>query len=187
MKKLIGIFILMLAVAVPVQAKEVAGVEIPATLDAGGVELVLNGAGVRTKFFMDIYAGGLYLLSPSSSAKAIIAADEPMGIRLHIVSRLVGSDDMEEAVIEGFDNATRGRTGAMEQHIEAFVDVFREPISNDDTYNIVYEPNAGVHVYKNGEFKGTVEGDLAFKQALFGIWLGDKPAHGRLKNGMLGK
>jgi len=187
MKKLIGFFILMLAIAVPVQAKKVAGVEIPDTLDAGGVELALNGAGVRTKYFMDIYVGGLYLTSSSSNAKAIMSANESMGLRLHIVSGMVTGEDMEEAVTEGFDNATNGKTEAMSANIDAFVQVFREPIAKDDTFNIIYEPGAGIQVYKNDEHKGTIVGDMAFKQALFGIWLGDKPAHGKLKSGMLGK
>ena len=39
---------------------------------------------------------------------------------------------------------------------------------------------------KNGVKKGTIEG-LDFKKALFGIWLGNKPADDDLKDGMLGK
>ena len=41
-------------------------------------------------------------------------------------------------------------------------------------------------MYKNGNKKGSIAG-LEFKKALFGIWLGDKPADDDLKTGMLGK
>ena len=39
--------------------------------------------------------------------------------------------------------------------------------------------------YKNGKKRGVIEG-LAFKQALFGIWLGGVPADDSLKEEMLG-
>ena len=42
------------------------------------------------------------------------------------------------------------------------------------------------HVYKNGAKKGSIDGH-DFKKALFGIWLGKKPADDDLKEGMLGK
>ena len=40
-------------------------------------------------------------------------------------------------------------------------------------------------VYKDGKEVGMIEG-LDFKKALFGIWLGAKPADKGLKNEMLG-
>ncbi|HEX4938642.1 MAG TPA: chalcone isomerase family protein, partial [Candidatus Kapabacteria bacterium] len=46
-------------------------------------------------------------------------------------------------------------------------------------------PNEGVKIFKNNELKNTVAGQ-EFKQALFGIWLSDKPAQKSLKDEMLG-
>jgi hypothetical protein len=62
----------------------------------------------------------------------------------------------------------------------------KDKINKKDIFIIVYVPNAGVSVYKNGSKKGTIEG-LDFKKALFGIWLGNNPADDDLKAGMLGK
>ena len=47
-------------------------------------------------------------------------------------------------------------------------------------------PGRGVEVYKNQE-KGSLTEGLIFKQALFGIWLGDKPAQRSLKKELLGQ
>jgi hypothetical protein len=47
-------------------------------------------------------------------------------------------------------------------------------------------PGKGVESYKNGTLQGTIEG-MDFKKALFGIWLGNKPADDDLKAAMLGK
>ena len=73
-------------------ALEIEGVEMPDTLEAGKYGLILNGAGVRTKLFMDLYVAGLYLKAKSSDAETILAADEPMAIRLEIVSGMITSE-----------------------------------------------------------------------------------------------
>ena len=187
MNLLLRVTLLTLLFAAAAQAKQLAGITLPASMMAGDTKLVLNGGGIRTKFMMDIYVGGLYLPAKSSKAKAIIAADEPMAIKLHMVSGMITSEAMEEATMEGFKNTTGGNLKPLAEPIDQFVEVFREPISEGDVFDIVNIPGKGIDVYKNGEFKSTVAGDLAFKQAVFGIWLGDKPAHKKLKSGMLGK
>ena len=69
----------------------------PESLQTGQTQLMLNGAGIRTKFFFDIYVGGLYLKEKSQDATAIIEANEPMAIRLHILSSKATSKKMEKA------------------------------------------------------------------------------------------
>jgi hypothetical protein len=70
--------------------------------------------------------------------------------------------------------------------IDMFKGFFKEKINKKDIFIIVYVPGEGVSVLKNGVKKGTIDG-LDFKKALFGIWLGNKPADDDLKAGMLGK
>jgi hypothetical protein len=50
----------------------------------------------------------------------------------------------------------------------------------------VYVPGKGVNVLKNGKYQDTI-GDLAFKQALFGIWLAETPVDDDLKSELLGQ
>ena len=187
MKKNIALFVLGALLSISTQAMQIGGIKLPDSLQAGDTPLTLNGAGIRTKWMMDIYVGGLYLESNSSAAKQIIAADQPMAIRLHMVSGLITSEKMEDATMEGFKNATGGNTQPLDAYIDSFMAVFREPISEGDVFDLIYEPGKGIDVHKNGEFKDTVDGGLPFKQAVFTIWLGKKPAHGGLKKGMLGK
>jgi hypothetical protein len=180
---LVLIFIIMSPVS---HAREIEGINMPESLEVGKSKLILNGAGVRSKFFMDLYVGGLYLQNKSNNPKEIIEADEPMAIRLHIISSLITSKKMENATREGFENATEGNIEPIKSQIEKFISVFQEKIDEDDIFDMIYSPGKGVEVYKNGESKSTIEG-LAFKQALFGIWLSDKPAQKSLKEEMLGK
>lgn len=167
------------------QAAEVDGHKVPDNLSAGDTELVLNGAGLREKFFMDLYVASLYLTAKQQDASAIIVAQDPMAIRLHIVSGLITSEKMTEATLEGFDNATQGNTAPIQDKIDAFMETFKEEIKEGDVFELVYDPSKGVLVYKNGTLANTITGD-AFKQALFGIWLSDKPAQKSLKKGLLG-
>jgi hypothetical protein len=84
-------------------------------------------------------------------------------------------------------NATGGNTAPLKSSIDSFMAVFREPISNGDVFEIAYEPAASrIRITKNGAHKGDVDGGLEFKQAVFGIWLGAKPAQESLKKEMLG-
>ncbi|MFD1095738.1 chalcone isomerase family protein [Salegentibacter chungangensis] len=166
------------------QTTEVAGVQLPNSVNFGETTLSLNGAGVREKFWMDMYAGGLYLDSKSSDADAIMGANKPMAIKLHIVSKLITSKKMMDAVNEGFENSTNGNTAAISTEIKKFISFFEEQINKDDVFDIVYLPAKGVVVYKNGKEQGTING-MEFKKALFGIWLSDKPADDDLKEAML--
>ena len=179
--------VLTLIITSPVSnAKEIEGVNMPEYLEVAKSKLILNGAGVRSKFFMDLYVGGLYLQNKGNDPKEFIEGDAPMAIRLHIISSLITSKKMEKATREGFENATKGNTGPIKSQIEEFISVFKEKIEKNDIFELIYLPGKGLEVDKNGEFKCRIEGS-AFKQALFGIWLGDKPAQESLKEEMLGK
>lgn len=165
--------------------KELAGVVIPESLKADQVTLILNGAGLRTKLFK-LYVGGLYLEQKTNDAQTIITADAPMAIRLHIISSLITSKKMEEAVREGFLKSTGGKTEPVRDQIEKFISVFKDEIKENDIFDLIYSPGKGTDIYKNAEHRSSIEG-LLFKQALFGIWLCDKPAQMSLKKDMLGK
>jgi len=185
-KQFAAIILAMLMMATLGNAEEIGGINMPESLKRGQTQLMLNGAGVREKFFMDLYVGGLYLREKSADPGAIIEANEPMAIRLHIVSSMITSKKMEKATREGFENATGGNIGPIKVQIEEFISVFKEEIKEGDIYDLIYVPGMGVQVSKNSEFKSTIEG-LPFKKAMFGIWLSDKPAKKSLKKAMLGE
>lgn len=170
----------------PASALEVDGVDVPETYSAMGTELKLNGAGTRSKWFMDLYVGGLYVPSTIDDGQAIINADEPQAITLHIISGMITSDKMKGATMEGFENSTGGDISSIQSEVDAFLDVFSEEIVDGDVFDLVYLPGEGTRVLKNGKPSATIEG-LEFKKALFGIWLSDEPAQESLKEKMLGQ
>jgi len=188
LKKVLILFLFVSLLPVPtLWSKEISGITMPDEFSADGQELVLNGAGVREKFFMDIYVGGLYLQEKASSAADIIKAESPMTIRLHIVSGLVSSEKMSKATREGFEKATGNDLSGIADKVERFIALFnKEEITKQDVFEFIYQPDRGVKVYKNEKHLDTLKGK-DFKEALFGIWLSDDPVQESLKEGMLGK
>lgn len=192
MKKLTySLFILFCAFAMTLTAqaasKEIAGVEVPDTITVDGHELKFNGGGIRSKWFMSLYVGSLYLPEKTDNSNEVIGGDKPMAITLDIVSGMITSERMSDATIEGFENATSGNMEPIQEDVDAFMKNFEEEIKEGDHFRIAYLPEEGVVVYKNGEKTGTVKGGMDFKQALFAIWLGDTPAQESVKQAMLGK
>ena len=115
----------------------------------------------------------------------IIDSDEHCGRKMQIVSSLITSKKMSDAVEEGFEKSTDGKTEGLRERIDKFKAIFsKEEIKKNDIYDIMYIPNKGVIVFKNGKIQPIIKG-LDFKKALFGIWLGDQPADKNLKKDLL--
>ena len=181
-------FALLCAFAMTAQAQEktVEGVELPGTIEVAGNELSLNGAGVRSKWFMSLYVGSLYLPQEFDSAQAIVEADQPMAIQLDIISGMIDSENMTEATMEGFESSTGGNMEPIQDDIDAFMGLFEQEIKEGDQFKITYIPGEGIVGFKNGDRIGTVDGGMDFKKAVFGIWLGDEPAQESVKTAMMG-
>ena len=65
---------------------------------------------------------------------------------------------------------------------------YADPFKKGDEILLVYKPGIGTVFYKNKEKRGVIsDSNKNFKKALFGIWLGDKPADKKLKMKLLGK
>ncbi|MFI5163938.1 MAG: chalcone isomerase family protein [Bacteroidia bacterium] len=160
------------------------GITFPDTYTAGKDKLILNGGGTREKFWMDMYVAGLYLTAKSKDANAMVSANASMAIRICIVSGLITSSRMTDAVEEGFQKSTGGHPEKFKNEIEQFKKAFSEPIKKTDVFDIVYAEEK-TSIYKNNILKAEIKG-FDFKKAVFGIWLGDPPADSNLKNGMLG-
>lgn len=184
-QRAIILFLISLIFSTSLQAQtKVAGISLPNTLTIDNKTLLLNGAGVREKYWMNMYAGGLYLTEKNNEPQKIITSTQPMAIRLHIVSGLITSEKMEEAINEGFEKSTNGKTQALKTRIDEFTAAFREEIKQGDIFDIVYSANT-ISILKNNKLKAKIKGH-DFKEALFGIWLSANPADENLKKGMLG-
>jgi hypothetical protein len=166
-------------------AREVAGVKLPDTAQVGDAALVLNGAGVRSKFFVKVYVGALYLPAVEREAARIVAADSPFAVHLHFLHSEVEAKKLVDAWNDGFtDNHDAARLAALKARIERFNGLFRT-VRRGDVVRVEYLPGRGTTVTISNEERGVIEG-ADFRAALLRIWLGDHPADASLKEAMLG-
>ncbi len=171
-----------------VTAMEIEGVEIPDTLTLPNTDttLVLNGAGVREKFFMDIYIGALYLESRSSDVKAILRDTGAASVMMHFLYSEVSKEKITGGWVDGLKkNTSQTKMKTLEDSLAAFNKLFRT-VRKGDVIRIDYLPDSGTEVRINGEWRGTVEGNDFFR-SLLSIWIGEKPVTGSLRKSMLGE
>ncbi|HPW86270.1 MAG TPA: chalcone isomerase family protein [Chitinophagales bacterium] len=161
------------------------GVSVPAKLKTATTELNLNGAGVRKKAFFKVYVLSLYVKNKSKDAAAILKSNDEIAVRLQITSGVVNSENMEEAIREGFGKSLNGKVAPLQSKIDNFIEIFsKEAIKEGDIFTLNYVPGTGLKAYKNGKLLSTIEGE-DFKKALFGIWLSDNPVDAGLKTALL--
>jgi hypothetical protein len=174
---------LALLLSLPASAREVSGVKVPDSFDAGGKTLQLNGAGVRKKFIVKVYVGALYLEAPSADPAAIVEADQAKAVRMFFL-RNVGRDQIMGAFKDGFQNNSKERLPELLPKLEQLRPAIPD-LKEGSVLSVAYEPGIGTTVSADKGDPVTVEGK-DFADALFRNWLGPDPADGGLKQAMLG-
>ena len=169
-------------------ALEVAGVRLADSVHIGSRDLVLNGAGVRSKFFLDLYIAALYLPEKKTSAVAVLADGGEKRMALHLLR-----DISAEHLLNAFDKAIKANhttveLAALDTSLKKFSAIFHslDEVKKGEVVTLDYQPANGTQVSVNGVIKGTIAG-AAFNTALMKAWLGEKPAQDDLKLKLLGQ
>lgn len=184
-KALIALSIL--AASVTADAAEVSGVRIDDKATLGGRELVLNGAGMRTRLIIKVYVGALYLPQKSPTTAAVLAKDEPRRMSMTL-QRDVSYEQLLEAMRAGLaENNSQAELDAIKPQVNEFVKIFASvgEAKSGQVIWIDYTPEEGTKISLDGKSKGTIAGQ-AFNRALLRVWLGDNPVQESLKKALLG-
>jgi len=170
-----------------VNALELAGIPVAKTAQVGSANLVLNGAGIRSKNMFDIYTCALYLPQKQTSAETIIADEHERRVKLHFVYSL-SSARLLKAFNEAIEaNYSPAELAALAPQLKQMDQLFEavDHVKVDDVINIDYLPGSGTQISLNGRLLGTIAG-VEFNRALMKIWLGNVPVQADLKKAMLG-
>jgi len=187
MKKLLITLSIIIVSQLAIAQKTESGVTMSETIKSGNTTLTLNGIGIREKLWIDLYVAGLYLETKTKDANTVINGNKNMLLKLNIVSGLISSEKMSNAVEEGFETATDGKTESLRTRIDLFKAIFlKDEIKKGVVFDIYYIPGKGTVVYTDSKLQATIKG-LDFKKALFAIWLGEDPADDHLKEDLLGE
>ena len=184
-KRLFIAMLVVLMMASVAGAVQIGKVTVPDSMKAGDQQLLLNGAAPTTKMGMKIYGVGLYLKAKSQDSQAILAADEPMAIKLVMIYKALKGPQLAEAYVDIFEDMEVD-TEAMKAEIEAFNAAFAgEKLTTNDVIDYVYIPGQGTNVSIKGKLKGTMKG-LAFKKALFGVFIHKDAFEAKRRKALLG-
>ena len=187
MKKIVGVIALLFLFNFYASSQvEIGGIVMPKVMKVGDQYIKMNGGGVRQKYWIDLYIGVLYVTNKTSDADKIMNADEPMAIKLRVVSGMVSNSKLEDALRDGIDKSTGGNISPLKDRMEKMISIgFKDDVEDGDVFDLIYVPGKGTTLQKNNAVLVTVPG-LDFKKALFGVWLCDDPAQESLKKKMLG-
>lgn len=166
--------------------REVAGQRIPEQLAEGGHALVLNGAGLRTKFVVKVYVAALYVTTPSRDAAALVNSTEPRRLRLQLL-RDVDSKSLDEALQDGLrDNTPKQELAALKASADRLSKLMADigTARKGDVVDLDFDAR-GVTLTGNGTQRGRIDSP-EFARAVLRIWLGDNPAQTSLKQALLG-
>ena len=167
-------------------AAEVAGVRIDEQIKVGNSELVLNGAGLRSKLFIKVYVGALYVTQKAATPAALLDAGSARRMSLRLL-RDLDADTLYGALRDGLkENNSEAELAALKAPIEQFAELMKK-IGNarsGDTVAIDFTMD-GVSVSLNGEARGKVA-SASFGRALLKVWLGENPVDASLKKALLG-
>ena len=186
---LIAAAILGLAVHAPVQAMDVAGVQLEDTAKVGGKDLVLSNAGVRIKVLFKVYALGIYLNEKKTTVADILGAPGPKRFKL-VMMRDVSGEEFGSSFMGAINkNLDKDEKSKFVNQLLKFGEMFETigALKKGDVILSDWVPGTGTVLLLNG--KPIVEPlpDAQFYSALLKIWLGDKPVDTSLKPVLLGE
>ena len=170
------------------QAREIAGVDIPEQLTVGPdtAMLKLNGAGVRTRLFIKVYVGALYLPEKGTDAARILPMRGAKRIAMHVLVKQVSGEKLTRGWNGGFaNNNLPAEREVLKGRLADFNRLFGDS-HKGDVIQLDWMPGSGTVVRLNEEVKGTIPGEDSYR-ALLRVWLGEAPADDKLKQAMLGK
>lgn len=176
-----------LVLTTPAFAREVAGVQFEEQTKSANTELLLNGAGIRTKLIFKVYAAGLYLPARSSDPEAILASTAPRRVVLKML-RDVDGETLLGALKEGLQaNLSDAELGSLQSGLASLSRIFQSIGSAKSGDAIVLDFAAdGITITRNGSPAGQVA-DTAMSRSLLKVWLGQKPVEASLKKALLGQ
>jgi hypothetical protein len=96
----------------------------------------------------------------------------------------VSKEQVCDAWNESLEANRPGAPAALEKDFETLCSYMADVVEGEEMA-FTYFPGEGTTVEVKGEGKGTIEGK-EFADALFASWIGEHPATGKLKKGLLG-
>jgi len=163
---------------------EVGGVKIDERTKVGASELALSGAGVRKRFFLQVYAIGLYVGDRKADP---LSQPGPKRVAIHML-RDVGAEQFSQALADGIrENHAEAEAKALEPRVKELAATMAEIKEARKGMSIALDwTGAATQLVIDGKPAGRPIAGEDFYRALLRIWLGPRPVQDDLKKALLG-
>lgn len=170
-------------------AQIVGGITFEDRCEVAGKSLVLNGAGLRTKLIIKVYAVGLYLPGREQNPGAVLNQPGPKSVHITMLRDVRGSD-LSEALVKGMvSNLTPRELLAMQARLDDLHTALMSAgdAKKGDVIQLDYLPGSGAHITLGGKALSKDIPGEDFYQGLLKIWIGEKVSDKGLKSDLLGQ
>jgi hypothetical protein len=176
------------ALAPRASAFEVAGVTLDDHVSVNDVPLVLNGAGVRSEYFVNVYVAALYAPQKSTDANILIT-EKAQRRMLMVLQHDFGAGRMLNAFHKGIvANLSEAEQTALKPRIDEYDQAMikLKEVKQGDRLTFDLGADGGLVLSRNGEVQATIAGP-GMASAMLKIWLGEHPPQDDLKKALLGQ
>ena len=170
------------------QPVELSGIKFDSPIELRGTKLELNGAGIRYKVVVKVYAAGLYLTKKASTLEEVLAAPGPKRMAITVL-RDVDSAELGKLFTRGVeDNTPRSEMSKLVPGLIRMGQIFSDhkKLLTGENFLIEWIPGTGTVITIKGKAQEPFK-EPEFFNALMRIWLGPNPADWKLKDALLGK
>jgi long-chain acyl-CoA synthetase len=154
-----------LLVAIPAQGADVGGVKLDDKAAVGGQDLVLNGAGIRTRFMLKVYVASLYVPAKAGDLAGVLAKG-PRRIQMNLL-RDLSADQLVGALNDGLkDNNSEAEMAAVKTEADQLTAIMKGfgEVKEGNVVTLDFVDGA-TKIGFNGAAKGSIAGE-AFNRAL---------------------
>lgn len=158
-------------------------------ISVAGVELRLNGTGVRQVAWFKGYLAALYLVAPATTAAQAVAQPGPKRIHLRMLQE-VPAVEFSKAVRKGVArNVAPAQLGALNERLERFVKQIDAlgKVRVKDVVDLDFEPGRGLTMTVNASLRGEPIAGEDFFAAVLRSFVGDVPYDEKMRAGLLGR
>lgn len=164
------------------------GLRFERRVTVAGVNLQLNGTGLRSVAWFKGFAAALYLAQRSSTAAQVVALPGPKRLQIRMLQE-VPAGEFAKAFHKGVSrNAGPEEMPRLAARMESFETLVRSlgTVRKGDTVDLDLDPARGLLFTLNGTLRGEPVPGEDFYAALLRSFVGDRPYDARLKSGLLG-
>lgn len=166
----------------------VEGTTFSGDITLAGVQLQLNGVGLRAVAWLKGYAAGLYLPRKASTPAQVLAQTGAKRLQLRMLQD-VPAEEFVKALHKGVErNTPAADVVRLSERVARFDGVVRAlgKLKKQEVIDLDFLPGRGLQLSRNGTPRGEAIPGEDFYAALLRIFIGERPADPDMKVGLLG-